>query len=147
MPLGWGFVHSFKAPGRGDWGFCILAMLIHHSSQPPPNQFSCLSQNTLQKDQESPQNELQWLEQNTGTWKFCRESLLMVYKRDWVYLLLCQRPICETGSNNIYIKGSCLMSFERIFKRCKYMHVAGTIITSLLTNNDNLYQCHYLFPG
>ena len=45
----------------------------------------------------------------------------------------------ETGSNNIYIKGSCLMSFERIFKRCKYMHVAGTIITSLLTNNDNLY--------
>ena len=32
------------------------------------------------------------------------------------------------------------MSFERIFKRCKYMHVAGTIITSLLTNNDNLYQ-------
>ena len=78
-----------------------------------------------------------WLEQNT--WKFCRESLLMVYKRDWVYLLLCQRPICETGSNNIYIKGSCLMSFERIFKRCKYMHVAGTIITSLLTNNDNLY--------
>ena len=58
LPLGWEFVHSFKAPGRGDWGFCILAMLIHHSSQPPPNQFSCLSQNTLQQDQESPQNEL-----------------------------------------------------------------------------------------
>ena len=62
-PKGGAFVHSFKAPRRGDWGFCILAMLIPYSSQPPPNQFSCLSQNTLQKDQESPHNELQWLEQ------------------------------------------------------------------------------------
>ena len=36
-------------------------------------------------------------------------------------LLLCQRPICKTGSNDVYFKGPCVMSFERIFKRCKYM--------------------------
>ena len=53
-------MHSFKAPGRGDWGFCIPAMLIPQSSQPPPNQFSCLSQNTSQEDQESPQNKLHY---------------------------------------------------------------------------------------
>ena len=44
---------------------------------------------------------------------------LMVYKGDGIYLLLCQRPICKTGSNDVHFKGSCLMSFEPIFKRCK----------------------------
>ena len=60
-----------------------------------------------------------WLEQNT--WKFFTEPLLMVYKIDWIYLLLCQRPIGKTRSKDVYFKGLCLMSFERILKRCKYM--------------------------
>ena len=73
-----------------------------------------------------------WLEQNT--WKFCTEPLLMVYKIDWVYLLLCQCPICKTGSKDVYFKGSCLMSFEWILKHC------GAINASSLINNDDLYQ-------
>ena len=43
-----------------------------------------------------------WLKQNT--WKFCTKPLLMVYKIEWVYLLLCQRPICKTGGNDVYFK-------------------------------------------
>ena len=63
-----------------------------------------------------------WLKQNT--WKFCTKPLLMVYEIERVYLLLCQRPICKTGSNDVYFKGSwCPMRFERIFKRCKYMRL------------------------
>ena len=81
-----------------------------------------------------------WLEQNT--WQFCTKTFLMVYKIDWVYLLLCRRPICNTGSNDFHFKGSCLMSFERIFKRCKDVNTCSWnyIIASSLTNNDNLYQ-------
>ena len=51
------FAHSFKAPRRGDCGF-VSPVLIPHSPQPLPNQFSCLSQDTLLKDQESLQNGL-----------------------------------------------------------------------------------------
>ena len=58
----------------------------------------------------------------------------MVYKIDWVYLLLCQCPICETGSKDVYFMGSCLMSFERTLKHC------GAIIASSLINNDDLYH-------
>ena len=46
----------------------------------------------------------------------------MVFKIEWVYLLLCRRPIWKTGSNDVYFKGSCLMSHE-FFKRCKYMYL------------------------
>ena len=45
LSLGWAFDHSFKAPPWGDCGFCIV--LIPHSSQPLPSQFSCLSQKNL----------------------------------------------------------------------------------------------------
>ena len=36
----------------------ISPVVSPHSSRPLQNQFSCLSQNTLWKDQESPQNEI-----------------------------------------------------------------------------------------
>ena len=45
-------------PLGGVTGVFLSPVLIPHSSQPLPNQFSCLSQNTLWKDQESPQNEI-----------------------------------------------------------------------------------------
>ena len=56
-PLGGAFAHSFKALG-GVTGVFLSHVLIPHFSQPLPNQFSCLSQNTLWKEQESPQNEI-----------------------------------------------------------------------------------------
>ena len=78
-PLGGAFAHSVKAPLWRDWGF-VSPVLIPHSSQPLPNQFSCLSQNTLEKDQESPQNELRnW---NKKPDNFARNRFLMVYKID-----------------------------------------------------------------
>ena len=45
-------------PLGGVTGVFVYPVLIPHSYQPHPNQFSCLLQNTLWKDQESPQNEL-----------------------------------------------------------------------------------------
>ena len=85
-----------------------------------------------------------WFGQNT--WKFCTEPLLMVYKIDWVYLLLFQRSIYKTGSDDVFFNCSCFVSFERIFKCCKYMqlelssHLRWLIMITYI-------NFHYLLPG
>ena len=72
-------------PLGGVTGVFAYPVLIPHSYQPHPNQFSCLLQNTLWKDQESPQNELRdWKKIR----KFCTEPLLMVYKIDSLFITL-----------------------------------------------------------
>ena len=72
-------------PLGGVTGVFAYPVLIPHSYQPPPIQFSCLLQNTLWKDQESPQNELRdWKKIR----KFCTEPLLMVYKIDSLSITL-----------------------------------------------------------
>ena len=60
---------------------------------------------------------------------------------------------CKTGSNDVYFKGSCLMSFERIFKRCKYFQTPLSIVIlatpgefsvqSLLTKSLEHSSIHY----
>ena len=45
-------------PLGGLTGVFLSPVFIPHSSQPLPNQFSCSSQNTLWKDQETPENEI-----------------------------------------------------------------------------------------
>ena len=72
-------------PLGGVTGVFAYPVLIPHSYQPHPNQFSCLLQNTLWKDQESPQNELRdWKKIR----KFRTEPLLMVYKIDSLFITL-----------------------------------------------------------
>ena len=53
-----GHLRTVLKPLGGVTGVFLSPVLIPHSSQPLPKQFSCLSQNTLWKDQESPQNEI-----------------------------------------------------------------------------------------
>ena len=53
-----GHLRTLLKPLGGVTGVFLSRLLIPHSSQPLPNQCSCLSQNTLWKDQESPQNEI-----------------------------------------------------------------------------------------
>ena len=53
-----GHLRTVSKPLGGVTGFFLSPVLIPHSSQPIPNQFSRLSQNTLYKNQESPQNQL-----------------------------------------------------------------------------------------
>ena len=96
-------MHSFEAPRWGDWGLFLSPVIIPHFSQPLANQFSCLSQNTLWKDQESPQNELRDRSKITET------AVNGVQDRMSLFITLL-RPICKTGSNDVYFKGSCLMS-------------------------------------
>ena len=54
---------------------------------------------------ESPQNELRDWKKYV---KIVHETVV-----NGVYSLLCQRPTCKTGSDDVY--------FKRIFKRCKNM--------------------------
>ena len=51
-----GHLCTVLKPLGGVTGVFVSPVLIPHSSQPLRNQFSCLSQNTLWKDQESRQN-------------------------------------------------------------------------------------------
>ena len=53
-----GHLHTVSKPLGGVTDVFLSPVLIPHFSQPLPNQFSCLPQNTLWKDQESPQNEI-----------------------------------------------------------------------------------------
>ena len=53
-----GHLRTVLKPLGGVTEVFLSPVLIPHSSLPLPNQFSCLSQNTLWKDQESPQNEI-----------------------------------------------------------------------------------------
>ena len=53
-----GHLRTVLKPLGGVTGVFLSPVLIPHSSQPLPNQFSCLPQNTSWKDQESPQNEI-----------------------------------------------------------------------------------------
>ena len=53
-----GHLRTVLKPLGGVTGVFLCPVLITYSSQPLPNQFPCLSQNTLSKDQESPQNEI-----------------------------------------------------------------------------------------
>ena len=99
-----------------DWGFCVFCA---QPLNPLQTNFLFITKLFMERPRISSKRD-SWLKQNT--WKFCTKPLLMVYEIEWVYLLLCQRPICKTGSNDVYFKGSwCPMRFERIFKRCKYM--------------------------
>ena len=51
-------VGHLRTVGCAVTGVFLCPVLIPYSSQPLPNQFPCLSQNTLSKDQESPQHEI-----------------------------------------------------------------------------------------
>ena len=139
MSLGWGICAQW-----GEWGFLMACAHPLFFSTPSKPISLFITKHFIERPRISSTRDL-WLKQNSL--KFCSEPLLMVYKIEWVYLLLCQGPICKTGSNDVYFKGSCLMSFERIFKRCNThcwnsnpRDMRGTIMVSSLTNNDNLYQ-------
>ena len=112
LSLGWGICAQW-----GDWGFLMSCAHPLFFSTPSKPISLFITKHFIERPRISSTRDL-WLKQNSL--KFCSEPLLMVYKIEWVYLLLCQGPICKTGSNDVYFKGSCLMSFERIFKRCKY---------------------------
>ena len=114
LSLGWGICARFWSPSVGWLEFLYLLSSSLILLNPIQTNFPVYHKIFSKR--------VSWLEQNT--WKFCTEPLLMVYKVDWVYLFLCQRPICKTGSKDVYFKGSCLMSFERILKHC------GAIIAS-----------------
>ena len=79
--------HSFKAPRWGDWVFCISYGHPSFFSTPSKLILLFIAKHFIERPRIASKR-ASWLEQNT--WKLCTEPLFMVYKIDWVYLLLFQ---------------------------------------------------------